>query len=151
MPIAPDQIARYREILLDKREALLGQVESLDEVITNSTRATETSKSPLSIAENASDAYESDFAFISMESEESLLRKIEEALQRIRDGSYGQCADCGDEISPERLEALPFASLCMKCQQEEERRHGGRRGEDGDGFGLLEEEVTESPSGDEQL
>jgi RNA polymerase-binding protein DksA len=151
MPIAPDQIARYREILLDKREALLGQVASLDGVVTDSTRATETSRSPLSIAENASDAYESDFAFISMESEESLLRKIEEALQHIRDGSYGQCADCGDEISSERLEALPFANLCVKCQQEEERRHSGRRGEDGDGFGLLEEEVAESPSGDDHV
>jgi DnaK suppressor protein len=149
MPIAPDEIARYREILLDKREALQGQVQSLDQVVTSSTQATERSKSPLSIAENASDAYESDFAFISMESEESLIRKIEEALQRIREGTYGCCADCGEEISVERLEALPFASLCVKCQEQEER-HAHRGGPDDDGFEMLEEEVAESSAGDDQ-
>ena len=77
MPMQPDELAKYREILLDKRESLLGQVASLDEVALNSAQATENSKSPLSIAENASDSYEQDFAFINMESEEDLLHLIE--------------------------------------------------------------------------
>jgi DnaK suppressor protein len=149
MPMGPDQLAKYREMLLDKREALQGQVASLDDVVAKSAQATESSKSPLSIAENASDAYEKDFAFMSMESEEELIRKIEAALERIRDGSYGACADCGDEIKIERLEALPFADLCVECQEKEERLGRGRRnGGDGE-FEVLEEELAGSSSGDE--
>jgi len=148
MPMQPDEVAKYREILLDKRESLLGQVASLDEVVASSSQATENSKSPLSIAENASDSYEQDFAFISMESEEDLLHKIEEALQRIKDGTYGNCEDCGVEIKPERLEALPFASLCVKCQEKEEQS-GSRRRQDDDGFSVLEEEMAGSSAGDE--
>lgn len=149
MPMEPDELAKYREILLDKREALLGQVASLDEVVANSAKATESSKSPLSIAENASDSYEQDFAFMSMESEEGLIRKIEEALQRIREGTYGACADCGDPIKTERLEALPFANLCVGCQEKEERLGGGRRNGGDDEFDVLEEELAGSSSGDE--
>jgi len=145
----PDELARYREILMDKRESLLGQVASLDEVVVTSAQASENSKSPLSNAENASDSYEQDFAFISMESEEDLIRSIEEALARIREGTYGACAECGEEIKPERLEALPFANLCVRCQEEEERT--GRQGRRGgsDGFEVLEEELAGSSAGDE--
>lgn len=144
MPMGPDELAKYREILLDKREALLGQVASLDEVAANSAQATENSKSPISIAENASDAYEQDFAFMSIESEKDLLRKIEESLHRIQEGTYGGCADCGEPIKPDRLEALPFANLCVDCQEKEERL-GHRRRDGGDEeFEVLEEELAGS-------
>jgi RNA polymerase-binding transcription factor DksA len=40
---------------------------------------------------------------------------IEAALDRIRQGSYGECVKCGEEIAPARLEAVPYAALCVKC------------------------------------
>ncbi|WP_370337811.1 TraR/DksA family transcriptional regulator [Parvularcula marina] len=43
------------------------------------------------------------------------VRAIRAALTRIEDGTYGECIDCGEEISPERLEAVPYAALCRKC------------------------------------
>lgn len=49
------------------------------------------------------------------------LRKVEEALKRIRDHSYGICADCGTNIPIKRLEVLPFAELCIDCQTEYEK------------------------------
>jgi DnaK suppressor protein len=42
-----------------------------------------------------------------------LIDKVEAALARLRDGSYGRCERCGDPIEPERLEALPYATLCL--------------------------------------
>lgn len=48
------------------------------------------------------------------------LRSIEEALERIEAGSYGECEDCGGPIEPRRLEILPFAVLCVACQEERE-------------------------------
>jgi RNA polymerase-binding transcription factor len=52
----------------------------------------------------------------------SLLRDIEEALERMREGSYGTCQDCGMPVSQKRLEAIPWARFCVSCQ---ERRQTG--------------------------
>ena len=53
---------------------------------------------------------------------------VEAALERISDGSYGQCIDCGDDITAERLEAYPTAKRCITCQtkQESDRRGGSQ-------------------------
>jgi DnaK suppressor protein len=121
MPISTEQLDRSREVLLEKRAALANQVERLAQDAAESSEATENSKSPLSNAENASEAYEQDFAFMSMESEEDLLRKVDRALQRMRENTYGECEECSAAINPERLEALPWATMCVKCQELEER------------------------------
>jgi len=52
---------------------------------------------------------------------EEQLIETSEALQRIEDGTYGQCINCGEFILPERLEALPAAPLCINCQRQESR------------------------------
>ena len=59
-----------------------------------------------------------DFALMEMESE--TLRKIDEALRRIEEGTYGGCEECGEKIGEARLKALPFASTCRDCQQRRE-------------------------------
>lgn len=51
------------------------------------------------------------------------LELIESALARLEEGTYGMCADCGSEIPPRRLEALPFATLCVRCQSEADKKH----------------------------
>lgn len=51
----------------------------------------------------------------------SLLRKVRTALARIDQGSYGRCAHCESSISPKRLAAVPWASLCLICQEEADR------------------------------
>ena len=55
------------------------------------------------------------------ENSEEVLTQIDAALKRLDDGTYGTCARCGKEIAPERLEAYPWASLCIDCQREAER------------------------------
>lgn len=51
------------------------------------------------------------------------LQLIESALARLRDGHYGICVRCGAKISQERLEAIPYALLCLECQSREEHRN----------------------------
>ena len=51
------------------------------------------------------------------------LRDIQAALDRMSDGSYGQCTECGEDISVARLEVLPEASHCVACQDKAEHRH----------------------------
>jgi DnaK suppressor protein len=132
MPLSPDQLAKSREILLEKRAMLANQVEILAKEAADSTEATENSKSPINSAENASDVFDQDFAFMSMESEEELLRKVDRALVRIREKTYGECEECAEIINPERLEALPWATMCVKCQELEERGVLRRKRDDSD-------------------
>jgi DnaK suppressor protein len=73
-----------------------------------------------------------EFALIQMKSE--TLNKIEEALHRLEDGTFGYCFECGEEISERRLRALPFAVRCKDCEearesaQQRERMMSQRRG-----------------------
>jgi RNA polymerase-binding protein DksA len=62
---------------------------------------------------------ELDFLLLEMKTE--TWRRIDEALQRLEDGTYGVCIECEAEISAARLEALPFAELCRDCQEAAER------------------------------
>lgn len=48
--------------------------------------------------------------------ESKLIRKIKAALRRIQDGSYGECEECGEDISPARLQARPVTSHCIRCK-----------------------------------
>lgn len=59
----------------------------------------------------------------------SLLREVRAALDRIGEGSYGQCLQCGNPISPNRLAALPWAALCFQCQEEADRERTGNPAE----------------------
>lgn len=54
----------------------------------------------------------------------SLLDKIDAALERIRDGSFGVCEDCGEDINLKRLEIRPVASLCVPCKEAREKHEG---------------------------
>jgi DnaK suppressor protein len=53
----------------------------------------------------------------------ALLREIEEALLRMREGTYGTCQDCGLPVSKKRLEALPWARFCVSCQERRTTGH----------------------------
>ncbi len=59
--------------------------------------------------------------------ERKLISKIDKAMQRIEDGSFGICEECGCEISARRLEARPVTTLCIACKEEQERKEKARQ------------------------
>ena len=65
-------------------------------------------------------AKDMEFALVQMKAD--TLGLIDEALRRLEAGTYGECAECGTEIPAARLKALPFAVLCVDCQEQEETR-----------------------------
>lgn len=69
----------------------------------------------------ASSEYLQSFTFRLRGREKVFLDKITKALERIEDGSFGVCEECGEEISPKRLEARPETTLCIKCKEDQER------------------------------
>ena len=72
------------------------------------------------MADMASDDYERDFSLGRATDEQKILYKIDEALKRIEDGSYGFCPQCSKAIAKKRLAALPFTELCIDCQKSNE-------------------------------
>jgi DnaK suppressor protein len=69
------------------------------------------------MADDASEAFEQAKELALHQNAQRLLDQVEGALDRFREGTYGRCTHCGLEIDPARLEALPYAALCMHCQQ----------------------------------
>lgn len=72
----------------------------------------------------AQDDAQRDLTFALEEREAAELSAIDAALQRIANGNYGQCTDCGVDIAPARLQANPVALRCIQCQDGWEHRHG---------------------------
>jgi DnaK suppressor protein len=69
------------------------------------------------MADDASEAFEQAKDLALRQNAEKLLSQINDALQRFERGTYGICENCGTDIDPARLEALPYVSLCLRCQQ----------------------------------
>ncbi len=69
----------------------------------------------------ASSEYLQSFTFRLRGREKVFLEKIQKALERIEDGSFGVCEDCGESISVKRLEARPETTLCIRCKEDQER------------------------------
>jgi DnaK suppressor protein len=80
------------------------------------------------IADRAANSYTKEFLFSVSNNDRQLLNMVESALQRIREGSFGECVSCGNEINSKRLEAVPWTRYCIACQEKKEK-------------GLLEEAV----------
>jgi DnaK suppressor protein len=73
------------------------------------------------IADRAANSYTKEFLFSQSSSERQILQMVEGALNRIREGSFGECIACGDEINPKRLEAVPWTRHCIACQEKLEQ------------------------------
>jgi DnaK suppressor protein len=76
---------------------------------------------PPHMAELASDAFEQQLTLALLGNRQDVLERIEAALRRVEDGTYGRCEDCGKVVAEARLEAIPFTALCVKCAAERER------------------------------
>jgi DnaK suppressor protein len=73
------------------------------------------------IADRAASSYNKEFLFHQSNNDRQLLAMVEGALERIREGSFGECISCGKEINPKRLEAVPWTRHCIECQEKLEQ------------------------------
>jgi RNA polymerase-binding protein DksA len=70
------------------------------------------------MADGAAVTYDREIDYSLEENSEQLLEEIDQALQRIDEGTYGKCQRCGKDIAVERLEAIPYAQHCIDCARE---------------------------------
>lgn len=114
MSISDQQRQRYRETLLDMRRRIVGSVGHVVEAINDDANTlANLSSAPVHLADVAQAGIVADVQVLDAES--SLLVNIDNALARIGEGTYGTCESCGAEIARERIQALPFATMCTAC------------------------------------
>jgi DnaK suppressor protein len=73
------------------------------------------------IADKAASSYNKEFLFHQSNNDRQLLMMVENALARIREGNFGECVSCGEEINAKRLEAVPWTRHCIGCQEKLEK------------------------------
>jgi DnaK suppressor protein len=106
----------FRDRLLDRREGLVGQVQAAE--LYSRERDAEATQDPADMAANA---YTKELLVSMSDNDRQLLNSIDEALVRIEDGDYGKCVRCGAALPEKRLEAVPWARHCIRCQDLHER------------------------------
>jgi RNA polymerase-binding protein DksA len=115
---------RFRDALLEERQRVQAALDNLHEENPGSI-TDETGEDAVfdnHLADTATVTYDRELDYTLEENAEHVLADIDAALQRIEDGSYGTCTNCGRQIAPERLEARPWATLCIDCQRQREGR-----------------------------
>ena len=109
---------KYSQKLLNKQlDDLMAQIQK------PVSRLSETKDdSPPDFTDQATIESDMGFAIHLKERESKLILKIRDALEKIEDGTFGICEECGGKISEERLEARPVTTLCIRCKKEQEAK-----------------------------
>jgi len=111
----------HRERLLALRTRLLGDMTQMEDNALNKDHSRTTSM-PTNMAELGSDNADQELTLSLLGSEKDALDQIEVAIQRIEDGNYGRCEECGGKIPESRLAAIPYAAQCVRCASQREER-----------------------------
>ena len=115
-----NELSKYKNILETKRTEL--------ESVLRNREAIAIEKSPDALDE-VQHAAERELAIRNLDRESSLLRNVRAALRRIDNEGYGTCVHCEEEISPKRLNAVPWTPYCIRCQEMADRHRENEEGE----------------------
>lgn len=109
---------RFRDLLLDERRRVTDAIANLR---LENAAAQDDEVPETGLADTATVTVDREVDYTLEEHSAHVLRDIDAALGRIDEGSYGRCGRCGGSIGEERLEAMPYATLCIECKRLEER------------------------------
>lgn len=115
-PLTKKELGKFKELLEEKRRALLA--------LAHKTLSQDMALDPNDLPDEmdlAASEYIQSFEFRLRGREKSLLAKVDHALKKIEDGSFGICEVCDEPIGKKRLEARPETGLCIKCKEDQER------------------------------
>ena len=115
-------LTKARENLLEQKTKVLGEIDSELKAERESNK-----DEGMDTYDLASEERDREINFILSDRDRVKLKQIDDALERLDDGTYGVCESCGLEIAEERLSAMPFSRLCRDCQQDMEREAKSQR------------------------
>jgi len=120
--LSKSELNEFRALLISRKGVLQGDVKTLEDEACKkgSDAAGDLSTLPMHLADLGTDSHEQDISLGLMENESDEIHEIQEAFERIKDGSFGLCETCRKKIPKERLRAIPYTRLCVSCKKKEE-------------------------------
>jgi RNA polymerase-binding protein DksA len=117
------ELEQYRQVLLDLRARLTGDVSQLaDEALRAKEASANQSNMPMHMADVGSENFEQEFTLTLLQKEEDMLGEIDRALARIANGTFGLCEECSTDVLRERLKMLPYTRYCVDCARKLEKQ-----------------------------
>ena len=110
------RLEHFHKRLLQKQQELMQVVARIEQ----DGRAAD-EEATQDVADKATNSYTKEFLFHQSNAERSQLQLVNDALARLREGTYGECMTCGEELNLKRLEAVPWAGMCISCQEKVEQ------------------------------
>ena len=114
------ELEKFKDQLRVERQRIVSGIDHIErETLNKSQRDASGDLSGYSyhIADQATDNYDTEFSLDLASAEQQRLNEIEAAIKRVDEGVYGVCEECSKAISMKRLKAVPYARLCIKCQE----------------------------------
>ena len=115
-PVFRGEKKKHYQKLVDLRDQLVDQIQTISSHSLSSNK-----QAGEELADIGSDNFNRDMGLALMTEEGQRIQAIQEAIGRLKDGTYGICTDCEKKIQPARLDALPYARLCISCKSEREK------------------------------
>ena len=116
MPLSKAEQQRFKAMLQEKRQQIVDNARAT--LAEGMTLDADDLPDEMDLA---SSEYLQSFTLRLRGREKFLLEKVERALEKIEEGSFGQCEECDEDIAVKRLEARPETNLCIRCKEEQER------------------------------
>lgn len=116
-------LQHYEQRLIEERKSCLSELSNIEngELMINQKEASgDLSSYSFHMADQGSDTMEKEKSVFLVSSKGKELYEIDQALYRLKEGKFGICEKCGKEVEKDRLEAMPYARLCIKCRMAEE-------------------------------
>lgn len=117
------ELAQFKKIILQIKGKISQDIERISEdTLKKSQRDAcgDISGYTYHMADVATDTYDREFSLGLASNERKLLYELDEALKKIKEGTFGICEECQHLITKSRLNAIPYARLCLKCQEKKE-------------------------------
>jgi len=120
---ARPKVEEFARLLLEERKRLQAELSEMEEhQVKTEEKPAADAASEDDLVDVATEAFEREKELALESSVQGMLEMVEQALKKVRDGSYGICEGCSKPIDGNRLRAIPYARLCIKCKQREERQ-----------------------------
>lgn len=119
------ELEYFRQLILKIKDKAIEEIKHISEDTLKKSQkdaAGDISGYTYHMADVASDTYDREFSLGLASNEREALYELDDAIKKIEEGTFGICEECKSLISKTRLKAVPYARLCLKCQEKREKR-----------------------------
>ncbi len=124
-PFQKKELDEFKKVILKRKDQLIEGIQTISENTLKTSQkdaAGDISGYSYHMADQATDTFDREFSLGLASNEREMVHELDEALNRMDEGTYGICESCKTPIAKARLKAVPYARMCVKCQQAKEKK-----------------------------